>query len=99
MDKSKLQNEQTDNLFKAILQLETLDDCYAFFDDLCTITELKSMAQRFEVAALLNEGLTFTMISEKTGASTATITRVNKCLQYGDGYVKILRRNEETSNE
>lgn len=85
-----LQNEKTEVLFKAILSLETTDDCYAFFDDLCTIKELTAMVQRYEVADLLNQGLTFNEISERTGASPATIARVNKCLQYGEGYKKTL---------
>ena len=80
-------------LFESILKLETLDDCYRFFDDLCTISELRSFVQRFEVAKMLNEGVTFNIIAEKTGASTATISRVNRCLQYGaDGYKNVLNK-------
>ena len=89
-----LHNEKTNALFAAILSLETVEDCYAFFDDLCTVNELSSMVQRFEVARLLNEGHTFAAISEETGASPATIARVNKCLQYGDGYAKILGKKD-----
>ena len=85
-----LQNEKTEAMFKAILSLETAEDCYAFFDDLCTIKELTAMVQRYEVADLLNQGFTFNEISERTGASQATIARVNKCLQYGEGYSKVL---------
>ncbi len=85
-----LQNEKTEAMFQAILSLETAEDCYAFFDDLCTIKELTAMVQRYEVADLLNQGLTFNEISERTGASPATIARVNKCLQYGEGYSKAL---------
>ena len=88
---SKLKNDNLDILFKAILSLENIDDCYNFFEDLCTIAELKSMEQRFEVAKMLSEGYLYQDIVEKTGASTATISRVNKCLNYGcDGYKKAL---------
>ena len=87
-----LQNEKTEAMFQAILSLETAEDCYAFFDDLCTIKELTAMVQRYEVADLLNQGFTFNEISERTGASPATIARVNKCLQYGEGYSKVLAR-------
>ncbi len=90
---SKLKSPETDMLFESILKLETLDDCYRFFDDLCTISELRSFVQRFEVAKMLNEGVTFNIIAEKTGASTATISRVNRCLQYGaDGYKNVLNK-------
>ena len=88
----KLKDTATDALFEAIMKLETLDEYYNFFEDLCTIAELKAMSQRWEVAMLLNEGLPYHEIVEKTGASTATISRVNKCLQYGsDGYRKVLK--------
>jgi len=90
---SKLKSPETDMLFESILKLETLDDCYRFFDDLCTISELRSFVQRFEVAKMLNEGVSFNIIAEKTGASTATISRVNRCLQYGaDGYKNVLNK-------
>ncbi len=80
-----LHTEATDNLFQAILNLKTLDDCYDFFEDLCTIKEVQDMSQRLEVAALLHDGQSYVQISAKTGASTATIGRVNKCLNYGTG--------------
>ena len=90
---SKIRDEYTDELFKAILSLETMEDCYDFFEDLCTISEIKAMAQRFQVAKMLNEGYVYTDIVNKTGASTATISRVKRCLNYGaDGYRKILER-------
>jgi len=83
----------TDNLFKAILQLRNVEECYAFFEDLCTVSEIKALAQRLEVAKMLKAGCTYSEISEKTGASTATVSRVNKCLNYGaDGYKLILDR-------
>ena len=88
-------NEKTDTLFQAILSLENLEECYAFFEDLCTVNELNSMVQRYEVAGLLNDGLTFNAISEQTGASPATIARVNKCLQYGEGYAGMFAKKEE----
>ena len=90
---SKLRDEMTDDLFKAILLLKNIDECYSFFEDICTISEIKAMAQRLEVAKMLEERITYTEISEKTGASTATISRINKCLNYGaDGYKMILER-------
>ena len=90
---SKVKCSETDELFRAILSLKTEEECYRFFDDLCTVGEIKAMAQRFHVAQLLSEGKTFTQISEEVGASSATITRVNKCISYGsDGYRRIIDR-------
>lgn len=90
-----LHTEATDNLFRAILELKTIDECYAFFEDVCTIKEVQDMSQRLEVAALLHEGQSYVQISTKTGASTATIGRVNKCLNYGSGgYRKALEKND-----
>lgn len=90
---SKIRDELTDNLFEAILLLDNIDECYNFFEDVCTIAEMKAMAQRLEVAKMLKQGKTYTEICEKTGASTATISRVNRCLNYGaDGYSLILDR-------
>lgn len=90
---SKIKNEHTDNLFKAILTLESIEECYDLFEDLCTISEIKAMAQRLEVANMLKKNHVYTDIEEKTGASSATISRVNKCLLYGsDGYQKVLER-------
>jgi len=83
-------------LFEAILSLETVDDCYNFFDDLCTIKEVNEMAKRMCGAKMLDENRVYTEITEKTGLSTATISRINRCLKYGsDGYTEILRRLEE----
>jgi TrpR-related protein YerC/YecD len=88
-----LHTEAKDNLFRAILELKTLDDCYDFFEDICTIKEMQDMSQRLEVAALLHEGQSYVQICAKTGASTATIGRVNKCLNYGSGgYRKALEK-------
>ena len=98
---NKLQNENMDFLFKAILSLETLEECYDFFEDLCTVQELKTLSQRIVVAKMLSEKYVYTDIVEQTGASTATISRVNRSLQYGcDGYDKIFERiNENNFNE
>lgn len=98
MYQSKMKSEETDHLFKAILSLKTEEECYRFFDDLCTFSEIEAMSQRFEVASLLADGKTFTQISQKIGVSSTTITRVNKCLCYGaDGYKLLLERAKEES--
>lgn len=89
--KSKIATKQkSDLLYKAILKLETEEECYNFFQDLCTISEMRSMEQRFEVATLLNNGMIYNEILEKTGASSATISRVNRSLQYGSGGYSIV---------
>lgn len=93
MSLTKLKNERTDDLFRAILELESVDECYRFFDDLCTINEVVSLAQRFNVALMLTDGKTYHDISEQTGASTTTIARINRCLNYGEnGYKTIIGR-------
>ena len=85
-----------DYLFEAILSLKSLDECYGFFDDICTVNELLSLSQRFEVAAMLRAHKTYLEIAEKTGASTATISRVNRSLNYGnDGYELVFNRMPE----
>lgn len=90
---SKIKDGMTDSLFEAILKLETIEECYAFFEDVCTINEIKSLAQRLEVAKMLEQKRTYTDIQHSTGASTATISRVNRCLSYGsDGYKLVLDR-------
>lgn len=89
----KLKDQATDRLFEAILSLETIEECYNFFEDLGTVAEIKAFAQRFEVASMLMDKKTYREIREKTGASEATISRVNKCLFYGaDGYKLVLER-------
>jgi len=89
----KLKNQQMENLLRAVLSLNTMEECYAFFEDLCTVMELKSMAQRFEVARLLSEGHVYGDVVKTTGASTATISRVNRALNYGnDAYRMALDR-------
>ena len=91
----KLRDAQTDLLFSAVLSLKNTDECYAFFEDISTIAELKSLAQRFQVALMLRRGHTYTEICDATGVSTATISRVNRCLEYGaDGYRLVLDRLE-----
>ena len=90
---NKLQNENVDFLFKAILSLETTEECYDFFEDLCTVQELKTLSQRIVVAKMLSEKCVYTDIVEQTGASTATISRVNRSLNYGnDGYDMVFER-------
>ena len=86
--------EEAKNLFQAILSLETVEECGAFFEDLCTIKEIEDMSQRFEVARLLKEKKSYNEISVLTGASTATISRVSRCLQYGVGYKTALAKTE-----
>lgn len=97
--KSKLKCEEVDELFEAILSLENEEECYRFFEDICTVNELHAIAQRLHVAKLLNDKNTYNEIEEITKASTATISRINKCLQYGaDGYKIVLERNKKTKD-
>ena len=92
----KLQTESVEQLFKAILTLENVDECYAFFEDVCTIQELQSISQRFNVAKMLTEKQTYLDIAKQTGASTATISRVNRSLNYGcDGYELVFSRMKD----
>ena len=89
----RIKKERSDEMYQAILTLETVEECKKFFDDLCTVTELQAMEQRFQVAVLLHEGNIYNDILEKTGASSATISRVNRSLQYGaDGYSVVFER-------
>ncbi len=89
----KLKTDAVDSLFDAILTLQNRDECYNFFEDLCTINELLSLSQRFEVASMLREDKTYQDIAHKTGASTATISRVKRSLSYGaDGYDLVFKR-------
>ncbi len=92
----EIRNEATDGLFRAILSLKNLEECYTFFEDVCTINEIQSLSQRYEVAKLLREKRTYLEIAELTGASTATISRVNRSLNYGnDGYDMVFTRMKE----
>ena len=91
----KLRTPQTDKLAEAFLAMQTKEEMYSFFEDLCTIAELKAMSQRFEVAAMLTNGVPYADNEKKTGVSTATISRVNRALNYGaDGYKTALKRTE-----
>jgi TrpR-related protein YerC/YecD len=96
MQINKLRGKALDQLFQAVLSLKDLEECYRFFDDLCTINEIQSLAQRLEVARMLREGKTYHKIESDTGASTATISRVKRCLNYGnDAYELALDRVKE----
>ena len=96
----KIKNPETDHLFQAILTLKNLDECYAFFEDVCTVNELLSLSQRFEVAKMLRDQKTYLDIAEKTGASTATSSRVNRSLNYGnDGYDMVFSRLQDMDKE
>lgn len=91
-----IKTEEVDHLFDAILSLENREECYSFFEDVCTVNELLSISQRFEVARMLRAQKTYLDIAEKTGASTATISRVNRSLNYGsDGYDMVFSRLDE----
>ena len=87
---SKWKNEQTDALCDALLCLETKNECYAFLEDICTVKEVSDLAQRLAVAKMLNEGFNYNEIAAKTGASSATISRINKCYEYGTGGYKLV---------
>ena len=89
----KIKTEAVDHLFEAVLTLKSPEECYAFFEDVCTVNELLSLSQRYEVAKMLREKKTYLDIAERTGASTATISRVNRSLNYGnDGYAMVFDR-------
>ncbi len=93
MNNKKIKTEAVDHFFEAVLQLKNAEECYAFFEDVCTINEILSIAQRYEVAKMLREKKTYLEIAAQTGASTATISRVNRSLNYGnDGYDMIFER-------
>lgn len=95
MSTNKLKDDITDRLFEAIMQLKTQKEYYKFFEDICTVNELKSFAQRFEVATMLKNGSTYEEVVDKTGMSTATIARIKRCLNYGPGgYRLVLNRME-----
>ena len=90
---NKMQKPEIDRLFETILKLETIEDCSNFFEDICTIKEIQDMSQRLEVARMLNRNKSYAEISKETGASTATISRVNRSLNYGnDGYDMVFER-------
>ena len=92
--------EQTDQLFRSILALQDVDECYRYFEDLCTVKEVLTFAQRLEVARMLANGQSYQQTIAKTGASSATISRVKRCLDYGDGgYAAILGRLDAEDGE
>jgi TrpR-related protein YerC/YecD len=96
----KLRTEAVDHLFDAILSLQNKEECYTFFEDVCTVNELLYLSQRFEVAKMLRDQKTYLDIAEKTGASTATISRVNRSLNYGnDGYDMVFSRLQDMDKE
>jgi TrpR-related protein YerC/YecD len=100
MQIDKLRGKSLDQLFEAILSLKDTEECYRFFDDLCTINEIQSLAQRLEVASMLREKKTYHVIETETGASTATISRVKRCLNYGnDSYEMVLERLKEQKEQ
>jgi len=91
-----IRSESIDKLFETILKMDTVDECYKFFQDLCTIKEIQDMAQRFEAAILLDSGENYQNVSKKIGISSATISRVSKCLNYSDGYKLAIDKIKET---
>ena len=96
----KIRTKAVDHLFEAILCLKDKEECYTFFEDVCTINEILSLSQRFEVAHMLRQQKTYLDIAEKTGASTATISRVNRSLNYGnDGYDMVFARMQDKNGE
>ena len=96
----QLKSDSVDHLFDAILTLENNEECYSFFEDLCTVNELLSLSPRFEVASMLRQKKTYLEIAEKTGASTATISRVNRSLTYGnDGYELVFGRMKKSATD
>ena len=97
---SKLQNKDIDRLFEAILTLESVEECYNFFEDACTVKELLDIAQRLKAAEMLKNGENYNVVSKETGMSTATISRVNKCLSYGGGgYEMVIERLKKKGKE
>ncbi|MGV3467420.1 MAG: YerC/YecD family TrpR-related protein [Heyndrickxia sp.] len=100
MQIDKLRGKALDQLFQSILSLKDMEECYRFFDDLCTINEIQALAQRLEVARMLQEKKTYHVIEKQTGASTATISRVKRCLNYGnDSYEMVLERIKEKPSD
>jgi len=95
----KIKNKHIDELFETILQLRSSEECYMFFEDVCTVSELNAIAQRLQVAKMLKDGCKYSKIINETGAGTATISRVNRCLNYGaDGYNLVIDRIKKKEN-
>ena len=93
---NKIHNEDTERFFEAILQLQAVEECRLFFEDICTVKEIQDISQRLKAAKMLSDGENYTVVSKETGMSTATISRVSKCLEYGDGgYELALERLEK----
>ncbi len=93
---NKWHTKDVDELFEAILSLESVEECYEFFEDACTIKEILDIAQRLKIAKMLKNGVNYATISKETGVSTATISRVSKCIEYGNGgYTKVIERTEK----
>lgn len=96
----KWHTKEMDTLFRAILSLENVDECYKFFEDICTVKELQDIAQRLKAARMLKRGENYAVVCKQTGMSTATVSRVNKCLGYGEGgYEMVLERISEEEND
>ena len=87
-------NKKIEELYRVILSLETVEDCQALFDDLCTVKEIEKMAERIEAARLLMEGKTYNQVIAETDISSATLSRVSRCVQYGNGYSRFLKQDE-----
>ncbi|MBU3818938.1 MAG: TrpR-related protein YerC/YecD [Candidatus Faecalibacterium intestinavium] len=99
-EKRSIKNEMTDALFDAILSLETREECYNFFEDLCTVKELSDMAQRLAAAKMLLDGCTYEQIVKSAEISTATISRINRCIQYGPGgYRQTIEKSRKQSKK
>ena len=97
---SVIRNEATDRLFETLLRLDSVEECYSLFEDLCTIKELQDMAQRLEVASLLDEGMKYQEVAARTGVSSATISRVNRCLLYGaGGYRQAIEKRKKAERQ
>ena len=97
---NRFRNEDIDRLFEAILTLESVEECYMFFEDACTVKEIQDIAQRLKAAEMLKKGENYNVVSKETGMSTATISRVNKCLSYGGGgYVTVIDRLQKKGEE
>lgn len=95
---NKWKSKDIDELFEAILSLESVEECYEFFEDACTIKEILDIAQRLKIAKMLKSGVNYATISKETGVSTATISRVSKCIEYGcGGYDKVIERTEKAA--
>ena len=94
-----LRSESFDRMFRAVLQLKSVEECYAFFEDICTIRELKDISQRFEVAVLLDRGLNYQEVARQTGVSSTTICRVKRCLDYGSGGYQLVIDRMGENNE